>query len=171
MSVWSQTRFKGGSRRHALGLWLPSAKLASRAYVPEAHSRRHMMGKRPFWFVFGGDNGGDVSIPASQWVELRHVCESDFTMHTILVSTTVGGTTTNVGVRCQIRDMNPQPGKATKLLSKGAVPDVSFGGSARHPFFLRKPYTFRQGHIIVVRIQNMQASTNGVQVVLVGVQE
>ena len=165
MSIWNQDRFKG-PRRHALGLWLSTAKLASRAYVPSLRDRRQMRGRRPFWEVFGGA-AGDVTIPANQWVELRQVCQSDFLAHTLMVSTTVGGTGANPGCRVQIRDMSTQPGKGKRFSIVG-VNDVNFGGSARHPFSLRKPYRFHAGHTILVRIQNLQASANGVQVVIAG---
>jgi len=166
MSIWTQDRFRG-PRRHALGLWLSTAKLVSRAFVPSARDRLPMRGLRAFWQVFGGTTG-DVSIPANQWVELRQVCQSDFIAHTLMVSTTVGGTSANPGVRVQIRDMSTQPGKG-KRFSLVGVNDVNFGGSARHPFFFRKPYRFRAGHTILVKIQNLQASANNVQVVIAGV--
>lgn len=166
MSIWNQDRTRS-PRRHTLGLWLSSAKLASRAYVPSAKDRKQMSGLRAFWQVFGGPTG-DVTIPASQWVELRQVCQSDFIAHTVMISTTAGGTSANPGVRMQIRDMSTMPGKGSKF-SIAPVNDVNAGGSARHPFFFRKPYRFRAGHTILVRIQNLQASTNNVQVVIAGV--
>lgn len=166
MSIWNQDRVRT-PRRHTLGLWLSTGKLASRAFVPSAKDRKPLLGLRPFWQVFGGQTG-DVTIPANQWVELRQVCQSDFIAHSIMISTTVGGTSANPGVRAQIRDMSTMPGKGSKFSISG-VNDVNFGGSARHPFFLRKPYRFRAGHTIVVRIQNLQASANNVQVVISGV--
>src|SRR5690348_10068631 len=136
MSIWTQDRNRG-PRRHALGLWLPTAKLASRAYVPGARDRLQLRGGRPFWQVFGGQssNGtnGDVTIPANQWIELRQVCQSDFIAHTLLISTSQGGSSSNPGVRCQIRDMSTQPGKG-KRFNIMPVNDTNFGGSAQHPF-------------------------------------
>ena len=165
MSIWNQDRFRG-VRRHALGLWLTTRNITSRAYVPSLRDRQQMRGLRPFWQCFGGA-GGDVAIPANQWVELRQVCQSDFIAHSLMVSNSVG-TSANPGVRVQIRDQSTMPGKRNKF-SLAGVNDVNFGGTAKRPFFFRKPYRFRAGRTIVVRIQNLQASTNNVQVVLAGV--
>lgn len=165
MNIWNQRRNQG-PRRHALGLWLGRAKLASRAYVPSAADRVQLRGTRPFWQTFGGPTG-DVTIPANQWVELRQLCQSDFIATTLMVSTTAGGTSSNPGVRVQIVDVSSQPGRR-KRFSLVGVNDVNFGGSGAHPFFFRKPYRFRAGHTVLVKIQNLQASSNNVQVVIQG---
>lgn len=168
MNIWTRTR-GGPPPRFALGLWLPIRKLVSSAYSPNRRDRAQLLGGRPFFQVFGGGTG-DVTIPAGQWVELTQVFQTDFIAHTIMVSTSQGGTSASPGVRLQIRDMSTQPGRQ-KRFSLVGVNDVNMGGTARRPFFLRKPYRFVAGHTILVKIQNLQAVANNVQVVIAGVMD
>jgi hypothetical protein len=51
----------------------------------------------------------------------------------------------------------------------GLPNDINFYGSAQDTRFLRKPYRFHAGRTIVVKIQNLQNSTNNVQFVMEGV--
>jgi hypothetical protein len=111
-----------------------------------------------------------VTIGANQWVELRYVCQNDFIAYASMISASVGGTAANPGVRVQIRDMSTTPRKGKKFSLVG-VNDSNFGGSAQDKSFFRKPYRFHQGHTIVCKIQNLQNSSNNVQVVLEGVQD
>jgi hypothetical protein len=173
MNIWDQ--FKSNiPPRHRLGVWLSRRKLWSRAFLPSRADRVQLRGKRPFWFTFGGidSNGveGAVAIPANQYVELRHVCQSDFICYGMMISSSVGGTGTNPGIRVQVRDMSATPRKG-KRFSLTGVNDTNFGGSAQNPRYLRKPYRFHAGHTILVKILNLQGQTNNAQVVLEGVQE
>jgi hypothetical protein len=125
--------------------------------------------------VFGGNTTvgnvpGPVTIPASQWVELRQVCQSDFIAYAAMINTTVGGPAANPGVRVQIRDVSTQPGKG-KRFSLTGVNDSNIAGSAQDTRYFRKPYRFHAGHTIIVRIQNLQTVSNNVQFVLEGVQD
>jgi len=166
-NIWKHSqRRTTGRPRHALGAWLPTAKLASRGFMPSLRDRKQMVGRRPFWFTFGGING-DVAIGANQTVELRHICQSDFICYAILASATTSSQA-QPGFRAQIADLSTMPGKGKKF-SAMPINNVNFGGSAQHPFILRKPYRFCQGRTIVVKITNLRNVTNNCQVVLVGV--
>jgi hypothetical protein len=168
VNIWDQ--FKSNiPPRHPLGVWLSRRKLWTRGFVPGRKDRVQLRGKRPFWMTFGGVTG-PVTIPANQWVELRQVCQSDFICYSMMINTTVGGTAANPGVRVQVRDVSSQKGRSKKLSLTG-VNDSNFAGSAQDPRYLRKPYRFHQGHTIVVRIQNLQAASNNVQLVMGGVQD
>jgi hypothetical protein len=174
VNIWDRFNSKIPPR-HALGVWLSTRKLWTRAFVPGRMDRLQLRGRRPFWMTFGGVTSvgnvpGPVTIPASQWVELRQVCQSDFIWYGSMINTTVGGTSANPGVRVQIRDLSTQPGKGKKLSLTG-VNDANFAGNAQNPRYLRKPYRFHKGHTIVVRIQNLQTVSNNVQLVLEGVQD
>lgn len=173
-SIWD--RFKSNIHpRHKLGVWLSRRKLWTRAFVPGRKDRVQLRGKRPFWMTFGGVTSvgnvpGPVTIPANQMVELRQFCASDFIWYAAMINTTVGGTASNPGVRVQVRDLSSQPGKGKKFSLTG-VNDINFAGSAQDTRYLRKPYRFHAGHTIVVRILNLQAVNNNVQLVLEGVQD
>jgi hypothetical protein len=173
MNVWD--RFKSNiPPRHRLGLWLSRRKLWTRAFVPSRRDRVDLRGKQPFWVVFGALDSnnaqGGVAIAANQTKELRYVCQNDFIWCTGTVSTSVGGTASNPGVRIRIRDLSTQPGKGKKF-SLSEVNDINLAGSAQDSRFLRKPYRFHAGRIIAVSIKNLQSSTNNVQLVLEGVQD
>lgn len=168
MNIWDQ--FKTNiPPRHPLGVWLNRRKLWTRAFVPARKDRVQLRGRRPFSVVFGGPTG-PVAIPANQYVELRYVCQSDFIWYASMINTTVGGTAANPGVRVQLRDLSTQPGKGKKFSGIGAN-DSNFAGSAQDTRYLRKPYRFHAGHTIVVKILNLQAVSNNVQLVLEGVQD
>lgn len=162
MNVFDQFRSKIRPR-HALGIWLNHRKLYSRAFVPDVRDRQQLKGRRPFWNTFG-----EATIPASQWTELRQVVQSDFIAYAFMISNSVGGSATG-NCRLQIRDIPPEPGRKPKYLSIVGVNDNNFAGTASDPHYLRKPYRFRAGHQIVVRIQNLQTSSNKVQLVMEGV--
>lgn len=172
MNIWDQ--FKTNiPPRHPLGLWLSRRKLWSRAFVPARKDRVQLRGRRPYSVVFGGNTAvgnvpGPVTIPASQYVELRYVCQSDFIWCATMINTTVGGTAANPGVRVQLRDISTSPGRGKKFAGIG-VNDSNFGGSAQDTRFLRKPYRFHAGHTILVKILNLQTQSNNVQLVLEGV--
>jgi len=168
MNIWDIFR-TNIPPRHALGVWLSTRRLWTRAFIPDRKDRVQLRGLRPFWVAFG-DVTGPASIPASQFVEKRYVCQSDFIWYASMINTTVGGTASNPGVRVQIRDLSTSPGRGKKLSLTG-VNDSNFAGSAQNPRYLRKPYRFHKGHTIVVRIQNLQTQTNNVQLVLEGVQD
>lgn len=168
MSIWTQSRFRfPGKPRHALGLWVAYAKLASRAYVPTRRDRVKLAGKRPFDIVFGGAQD-DVSLPSQQSIQLRYTVQSDFIATAIAVSATVSSQALP-GARIAVFDLSTMKGKGKKLSTTGGVNSVNFGGDGRHQRFLRKPYTFRAGHTIIVKITNLRAATNKVQVVISGV--
>lgn len=161
MNIWNQER-SSIRPRHRLGLYLPTAKLASRGYVPSRKDRVQMRGRRPFWFAFG-----EVALAANQWTELRQVCQSDFIAHTIMVSATQSSQA-SPGCRVQIQNLSTMPGKGRKFSTVG-VNNVNVGGSSQHPFILKKPYRFHAGRTVVVKIQNLRGSSNNVQVVIGGV--
>lgn len=168
MNIWDQ--FKTNiPPRHPLGVWLNRRKLWTRAFVPARKDRAQLRGRSHFSVVFGGPTG-PVTIPANQYVELRYVCQSDFVWYAAMINTTVGGTAANPGVRVQLRDLSTQPGKGKKFSGIGAN-DSNFAGSAQDTRYLRKPYRFHAGHTIVVKILNLQAVANNVQLVLEGVQD
>lgn len=164
-NIWNKDR-SAGFARHAMGAYLPSAKLASKAFMAGKRDRKAIRGGRPFWFVFGGPTG-DVSLGANQWVELRHKLQSDFILLAVMGSATVG-TAASPGFRFQIQDLSIMPGKGKKFALAG-VNNVNGAGTAKHPFFLRKPYRFVAGRTVVAKLQNLQSSTNNVQLVLYGV--
>jgi hypothetical protein len=168
VNIWDQ--FKTNiPPRHPLGVWLNRRKLWTRAFVPARKDRAQLRGRNHFSVVFGGPTG-PVTIPANQYVELRYVCQSDFVWYAAMINTTVGGTAANPGVRVQLRDLSTQPGKGKKFSGIGAN-DSNFAGSAQDTRYLRKPYRFHAGHTIVVKILNLQAVPNNVQLVLEGVQD
>lgn len=161
-------RFKSNlPPRHPLGVWLSRRKLWTRACVPSRKDRVPLRGRQPFWVVFGG-NSGPVAIPASQWVELRYVCQNDFIWYATTINTSVGGTAANPGVRVQIRELSTQPGRGNKFSGIGGN-DSNFAGSAQDTSYLRHPHRFHAGKTILVKIQNLQNAINNVQLVLEGV--
>lgn len=164
MSVWNQDRIPGQRGRHALGLWLPRRKLASAAWVPGLRARKPLYGKRYFALVF------DYVLPANQTLERRFSVTSDYIWWGITISSSVGGTSANPGFRVQVLQIPPNR-KSGNRMSRTGVNDVNFGGSAKDPFLLRKPYRFRGGSSILIRVQNMQNSSNTIQVVLHGGQD
>lgn len=167
MSIYSQARFRfPGRPRHALGLYVPYGKLSSRVYVPTRRDRAPLAGKRPFDIVLGGAQD-DISIPASQTVELRYTLQSDFIATEFMVSATQSSQA-SPGCRIGIKDISSMPGRGKKL-SNTLVNNVNWGGRGQKPKFLRKPYTFKAGRTILVTITNLRATTNAVQVVIGGV--
>lgn len=164
-NIWNQDRCTA-SRRHAMGAYLPSAKLASKAFMPSLRDRQKLRGRRPYWFVFGGPTG-DAVVGGNQWTELRQICQSDFIAIAIMFSAKTSSAA-SPGGRLQLLDLSTMPGKGKKL-SIAQVNNVNSGGSAQHPFILRKPYRFHAGRTIVAKIQNLQATSNNFQVVIYGV--
>jgi hypothetical protein len=165
MSIWDQDRFPGRSR-FALGLYVPYAKLASRAYVPSRRDRVPLMGKRPFDVVFGGSRD-DIALTANQSIELRYTVQSDFIATSMMVSATASSAA-SPGCRIGLKDMSTMPNKGKKLANT-LVNNVNFGGSGQKPKFFRKPYKFCAGRTIVVKITNLRSTANNVQVVIAGV--
>lgn len=172
MSVWDDRYKSNIPPRHRLGLWLSRRKLWTRAFVPSRRDRVQLRGKQPFWVVFGGLDSnnaqGGIAVAANKWVEKTYICQNDFIWTSTMVSASVGGTATNPGFRILVRDI-PTGGRGGKKFSLGGVNDINFGGSAQDTRFLRKPYKFFAGRVIAVRIQNLQNSTNNIQVALEGV--
>lgn len=160
MSVFDQDRIPGVPGRYALGLWLPRRKIASSGFVPGQRSRQLLRGGRPYWYVF------NFTLGASQTLESQQSCPTDFIATAIYISDSAGGTPTNPGCRLQLFDT-----KRKKRMSLVGINDVNFGGTARDPFILRRPYRFRAAANILMRVQNLQTSSNTVQVVLQGVQD
>lgn len=160
MSIWHQDRIPGVVARHALGLWLPRRKLASAAFVPGMRARRQFYGARPYWYVF------DFVLAASDTGEARNAVPADFILLSMMVSASVGGDKSNPGYRIQLLDS-----KRKRRFSIIGFNDSNFAGNAQNPFVLRKPYRFHSGSTILVRLQNLQTSSNTAQVVLYGVQE
>lgn len=165
MNIWHQSRFSGRPR-HALGLWIAYAKLASRGHVPHRRDRAQMAGKRPFDIVFGGPQD-DLTLAANQSIELRYTLQSDFIATSIKVSATQSSAA-SPGCRVGIKELCTMPGKGRKF-SNSVVNNVNFGGSGSRPRFLRKLYRFHAGRTIVVKITNMRATSNNIQVVISGV--
>ncbi len=163
--IWNGDRIPGVRSRHALGIWLPSRKLASSAFVPGMRSRQQLRGARPYWYVF------DFALGANGTLETRNTCPSDFHLLAVMVSNTVDNQgapapPTLPGCRLQVFDS-----KRKKRLSVIGNNDLNFGGSARNPFMLRRPYKFHAGATILMRAQNLKTVANTVQVVLYGVQD
>ncbi len=170
MSIWTQPRFQGPRPRHALGLWLNYAKLASKAYLPTRRDRLAMVGCMPFDVVLGGQQD-EISLGANQTIELRFSVQSDFIAHSIMVSAS-SSSQASPGCRIALRDFSIMPGKGKNLSNAKVVAlvnNVNFGGSGSKPRFLRKPYCFKAGRIIVATITNMRGAANKIQVVISGV--
>ena len=164
-NIWNQDRFPARPR-HPLGLWVNYAKLASRGHVPGRRARAQMAGKQPFDIVFGGQQD-DLALGANQSIELRYTLQADFIAHSIMVSSTQGSAS-NPGCRIGVKDMSTMPNRGKKL-ANSLVNNVNFGGTGSKPRFLRHPYKFINGRTIVVKITNLQAVTNNIQVVISGV--
>jgi hypothetical protein len=160
MSIWNQDRVPGAENRFALGCWLPRRKMASAAWVPGLRARRKFVGGRPVFMVF------DFSLAASQTLESKVPVSSDFICYELMISVSNGGTQTNPGARVQVLDS-----KGRKRFSIVGVNDTNFAGAAKSPFILRHPYRFHANGTILMRCQNLQTSSNVVQVVLHGVQD
>lgn len=163
MSVWNPARIPGG--RYALGIWLPERKLASSGFVPGKLAQRGLYGWRPYWYVF------DLALGASQTLEGRAACPSDFQLLAITLSATVDEAGHQIpaptpACRVQIFD-----GKRKKRFSALGINDVNLAGTAQAPFILRRPYRFHAGGVILLRAQNLTTVANTVQVVLYGVQD
>lgn len=166
MNIWHQASTSFTRPRHALGLWISYAKLASKGRVPSRRDRVQLRHKRPFDIVFGGPQD-DISLAANQSIELRYTLQSDFIAYSIQVSATTSSAA-SPGCRVGIKDLTTMPKKGKKF-SNSVVNNVNFGGSGSKPRFLRKPYRFHAGRTIVVKIANMRNVTNNIQVVISGV--
>lgn len=168
MSIYSQSRFRfPGRPRHALGLYIPYVKLSSRGYVPTRRDRQKLIGKRPFDIVFGGSQD-DVTLPASQSIQLRYTVQSDFIATTITTSATVSSAA-SPGCRVRVLVLSTMPGKGKKLSTEGGVNNVNFGGNGQHQKFFKRLYRIHAGKTIIVQITNLRAVSNKIQVVISGV--
>lgn len=168
MNIWDSYKSKIPPR-HALGVWLNRRKLVSRAFVPKRKDRVQLRGKPVFFVVFGGVTG-PVTIPANQFVELRYVCQNDFIWYASMISASVGGSSSNPGVRVQLSEVSTQPGRGKRFGPRMlGTNDANFAGSAQDTRYLKKPHRFHAGRTIIAKIQNLQNSSNNVQLVLEGV--
>jgi hypothetical protein len=168
MNIWDQYKSKIPPR-HQLGVWLSRRKLWSRGFLPSRKDRVQLRGKPTFFVTFGGVTG-PVTIPANQFVELRYIVQNDFIWYASMINTSVGGSSSNPGVRVQLTEVSTQPGRGKRFGPRMlGTNDSNFAGSAQDTHYLRKPYRFYAGRTIIAKIQNLQNQSNNVQLVLEGV--
>jgi hypothetical protein len=167
MSVWQQGRIPGQARRHSLGLWLASHKLASPAYAPSPRARLGLRYKMPKWYVINVtlDNLGVTSGQTTKYGRVS--VAPNFRLMQMMATHTAadpadGNGSFAVEVYDTARRVNFQP---------RAVASLNFAGTAQRPFILRWPYRFSGTTPVQVRFQNRAAGagTNVIQLILFGV--
>jgi hypothetical protein len=137
-----------------LAIMLPSAREQMMVYR-QGELPPGLEGYQPRWEV------ANAVLGARQTVQVKLDLMTDFHLLALL-----GGATTNTvgGFRAQLYDQL----KRYRLADRG-VQFPNIGGSAAGAFFLREPYRFDLPRSqALVLLQNMEAVTNTVQLVLYG---
>lgn len=162
----SQDRVQGMPGRWALGLWLTYRKLATAAWVPGTRSRLALYGRQPFWYAFGFPNGTFAAMAPNTNQDDRVTVINDFLMLAIMGSAVDAVTgAVNFDFTCQLFDAGVQE-SWTQFMS----PSANVGGTAAHPFILRRPHMIKAGSPIIARFANNHpVNNNQPQITLFGV--
>jgi hypothetical protein len=167
MSAWDTEKTASNVARWALGAWIPTAKLASKAYVMGPAWRRRLQYMTPFWYV--------LKFPAlnpSANGEASVMFTNQFWLMAIMGSSYRAGGEAGPAVVDQNFNLQLYDAGKKQRLAEFVEPAASIVGSAIHPFYLRRPYRFSPETQLSARAQNGDAvNSRIVQVVLYGVTE
>lgn len=167
MSAWDQEKVASNVARWALGAWIPTAKLASKAYVMGPSWRKRLRGMTPFHYILkfpalDANKNGEASVMFTNQFWLMAIMGSSF-----LAAGEDAPAVADQNFNVQLYDA----GKKQKL-SEFIENAGNCCGSAQHPFYLRRPYRFSPETQLTARAQNSDTeNTRLIQVVLYGVTE
>jgi hypothetical protein len=150
----------------ALGLWLTYRKMATAAYVPSKRARLALYGRQPFWYTFGYPNGTFQAMTPFSNQDDRVTVINDFLLLAIQGSAVDQVTgTTNFDFTVQLIDTG-----MNEPWTQFIAPMALVGGTAAHPFILRRPHKVLAGTPMLARFANVHAANNNLpQVSLFGV--
>jgi hypothetical protein len=161
----SQDRVPGTPGNHALGFWLTYRKMATAAYVPGQKSRMALIGRQPFWYNLGFPNTTFAPMTPNENEDDRITVINDFILLAILGSAV--DTTGAINSDFAIQLIDSGKGERWQEVLMNAT---NICGTARHPFYLRRPHKVNAGSPIICRFQNFHPTNNNMpQVTLFGV--
>jgi hypothetical protein len=166
-NVFQQDRVPGMPGRWALGLWLPSRKLASSAWVPGQKFRMGLVGRQPYFFYLGFPNPNFAAMAPQSNADDNVTSINDFIVLAILASAVDSAGAVNQDFSAQIFESSNQ---LDSLWTQAQANAGSLGGSGQNPFVLRRPHYVRAGTQLICRINNFHAvNSNNPQITLFGV--
>ncbi len=166
-NVFQQDRVPGMPGRWALGLWLPSRKLGSSAWVPGQKFRMGLVGRQPYFFNLGFPNPNFAAMAPQSNADDNVTSINDFIVLAILASAVDSAGAVNQDFSAQIFESSNQ---LDSLWTQAQANARSLGGSGQNPFVLRRPHYVRAGTQLICRINNFHAvNSNNPQITLFGV--
>lgn len=135
--------------------------------VPTRHDLAALKNTMPFWL-----NIFDQTLTALQSGEDRIAVQFKFWWLATMCSITAGalaGSNQPFGLQLFHSRLNPDTGEQTGLRHQLTPIDAgNYLGTAQRPAYLRKPKFLDDGTELMARVQNLQASSNVIQIVLLG---
>ena len=141
-----------------LGLFLPTRKLISALYVPDRWARLGLRGWSPYLLAIP-DSSPTWTVDGQATIEV--------TASTPVKFAAVGvGVHSLAAVVIELYDAGSQ-----QSIINSSGPNLlldNLGGTAKFPFFFKKPYTMDAGNTLILTVTNLSLTQNQGQVVLWG---
>ena len=134
--------------------------------VPDRHALAPLALCQPFWMkVFDQTLGANLSSEDHATVQFR------FWLVAILASVSAGdliGSNQPFGLQLFHTKTDSQGNQSGARHQLFPIDAGNYSGTAQKPAYLRQPKFFADGTEIIARVQNLQASDNAIQIVLLG---
>ena len=164
-TVFTKGRIAGMPTRHALGFWITTRKLATSAFIPGQRSRMALYGRQPFWYNFGFPNTTFAAMTPNSNEDDRITVINDFILCGMMGSAVDTAGVVNFDFAIQLIDSGKKERWQEVLVNV-----ENLCGTARHPFYLKRPHKILAGSPIICRFQNFHVTNNNMpQVTFFGV--
>lgn len=138
--------------------WLPYRKGLSERFLPEPLYIKDLYYKAPFWQQV------DIVLTSQQTLETRQTARYRFWLLALTGSDSAGNGLDNFMLQIFHAD-------AKHKFSRTAVDVVNGLGTAKHKYWLRRPYRFEQGDTIIFQAKNLTKGALTAHICMEGVND